>query len=334
VIKVLIVDDSATARRALTKLFKSEPDFEVVGAVPSGAEAVWSAPRLKPDLVSLDVFLPDEPAASIARKILDAYAVPIMLVSDAPRTAPEVFEALSAGALDLLAKPHDPPTQRAFIKLARQLAKVKVRVRRPLERGVGLKLVVIGSSTGGPGALRDILDMLPRNFPVPIAIAQHLAFGFEGSLAAWLSRSSALPVSVAVDGETLRPGHVFLGQANMDLLIAPGPRASIKTCPVRGYHPSADVLFESAARALGPGALGVVLTGVGSDGTAGARKLVAAGGLVFAQDRESSTVFGMPGSAIRAGVASIIGSPTDLARAIADCAAPSETPGNYSRSST
>ncbi len=319
-IKVLIIDDSATARRALTKLFRAEPDFDVVGAVSSGAEGIAAAADLKPDVISLDVFLTDSSAATIATRILSTCPVPILLVSAAPRNVPEVFEAMAAGALDLLAKPTDDATGQAFVKLARMLSKVKVRVRRPLYPEAEIKLVVIGSSTGGPGALRDLLELMPANFPVPMAIAQHLAFGFESSLANWLSQTSPLPVSVAVHGETLRPGHVVLGQAQKDLTIAPGLRVNIRTCPERGYHPSADLLFSTAAELLGPGVLAVVLTGVGADGTAGARKLAAAGGLIFAQDRESSTVYGMPGSVTRAGLPSTTGSPADLARAIANCA--------------
>lgn len=315
-IKVLIVDDSATARRSIGRLFEAEPDFEVVGAVGTGAEALAAMGKVKPDLISLDVFLADEPAAVIARKILAIKPVPILLVSAAPRSVPEVFEALAAGALDLLAKPNDEATGRAFVRLARTLSKVKVRAPRQIDTRRGIQLVAIGSSTGGPGALRELFDCLPGDFPVPIVVAQHLAVGFEASLAAWLGQTAGVSISVAVDGERLRAGHVHLGEAGKDIVIMPEFRLSLRKCPERGYHPSADLLFETAATQLGAGVLAVVLTGVGSDGTNGAKKLAAAGGRIMSQDQETSTVFGMPGSVIRAGLAHVIGSPRDLARAI------------------
>ena len=313
------MDDSATARRAVARLFRSEVDFEIVGAVAGGPEALTFVSTLKPDLVLLDVFLANEPAARLVRSILATWPVPILLISAASRDVPEVFEALAAGALDLLTKPRDGPAEKAFVRLARTLSKVKVRPHRQLYRTEGIQLVVIGSSTGGPGALRELLDGLPTRFPVPIVIAQHLAFGFEGSLASWLGQTSALPVAVAVDGETLRPGEVHLGQAQKDVVIAPERRLGVRKCPERGYHPSADLLFETAAAHFGSGVLGVILTGVGSDGTAGAKKLVAAGGMMMGQDKGSSSVFGMPGSVIRAGLASVIGPPSELAKAIVRC---------------
>jgi two-component system chemotaxis response regulator CheB len=321
-IRVAVIEDSRTARRHLVKLFESAADFKVVGEAATLAEAERGIRAWRPDLVSLDVFLPDGTAPQAVRALSAAWPSPIVLASDAPRNTAEVFEALAAGALDLVAKPpsDDPLRCTRFLQLMRALSRVKVRRARvkTARRGSAgpVEVLAIGSSTGGPNALRELLAELPPRLNVPVLVAQHLAKGFEPGLARWLSDGSALEVEVATHGAALEPGRVLLGPSGKDLVVERG-HVVLRTAPLAGYHPSADVLFASVAEAYGPGVLAVVLSGIGSDGALGARAVAAKGGVTFAQDKESCAVFGMPAAVAKAGVAGLVAPPKELGRAAA-----------------
>jgi two-component system chemotaxis response regulator CheB len=321
-IRVAVIEDSRTARAHLVRLFESAGDFEVVGQAATLAEAERNIRIWRPDLVSLDVFLPDGTAPQAVRTLSSAWPSPIVLASDAPRNVAEVFEALAAGALDLVAKPpsDDPARCTRFLQLMRALSKVKVRKPRikgtRVRAGKQIGVLAIASSTGGPTALRDLLAELPPTLSVPVLVAQHLAPGFEPGLARWLSAGTALEVAVAVDGEVLKPGRVLLGPSGFDLTVELS-RAAVRPASPQGYHPSADALFESVAKAYGAGVLAVVLSGIGSDGAQGARAIAASGGLTFAQDRDSCAVFGMPAAVAKAGAAAVIAPPKELGRTAA-----------------
>lgn len=322
-IRVVVVEDSRTARRHLTRLFQEAGDFEVVGEASTRVEAEQLAEALKPDLVSLDVFLPDGAAPELVRSLMRARPVPIVLVSDTPRSAAEVFEALAAGALDLVSKPKVGADEQTagFIAMMRIMSRVKVQAprRRPARMGDARQIAAIGiaSSTGGPGALRDLLAVLPKNLPVPVFVAQHLAPGFEPGLAQWLGLSTPLPVSVATQGSPVMPGTVVLGRSGEDLLTTSRGKVLLSPSGAGAYHPSADVLFGSLAEVHPNAALVIVLSGIGSDGANGAKAVVASGGVAFAQDKDSSAVYGMPQAATRTGIVSIIGSPAELGRSAA-----------------
>jgi two-component system chemotaxis response regulator CheB len=321
-IRVAVIEDSRTARAHLVRLFESAGDFQVVGQAGTLAEAERNVRVWRPDLVSLDVFLPDGTAPQAVRTLSAAWPSPIVLASDAPRNVAEVFEALAAGALDLVAKPpgDDAAKCTRFLQLMRALSKVKLmrpRVRGTRVRaGKQIEVLAIASSTGGPTALRELLAELPAALSVPVLVAQHLAPGFEPGLARWLSAGVSLEVAVAVDGEVLKPGRVLLGPSGSDLTVERS-RAAVRAAPAQGYHPSADALFESVAKAYGAGVLAVVLSGIGSDGAQGARAVAAKGGLAFAQDRESCAVFGMPAAVAKTGAAAVIAAPKELGRAAA-----------------
>lgn len=315
-IRVLIVEDSPTVRRHLCALFSAAEDFEVVGQAATGEEAVQAVEALKPSLVSLDVFLPDASAAQVVERILAKRQVPIVLLSDAPRDGAEVFRALSAGALDFMRKPKPGDRARGQALLASMRALSQVKVRRPARPGSGgapLSLVAVASSTGGPGALRELLKALPLGFPLPVVVAQHLAPGFEEGMARWLAEGSHFKVVVARGDERLTPGRVLLGGSGTDLFIASADRVQVREAPARGYHPSGDALFGSAAGIFAGGVVAVVLSGIGSDGLKGAERVSRAGGLVLAQDQNSSAVNGMPGAVCKAGLAAAEGTPGTLA---------------------
>ncbi|MHB8878492.1 MAG: chemotaxis protein CheB [Myxococcaceae bacterium] len=319
-IRILIVEDSPTVRKHLSAVFAAANDFEVVGQAATGEEAVQAVEALKPTLVSLDVFLPDATAAEVVKRILAKRQVPIVLLSDAERDGAEVFKALSAGALDFMHKPKpaDRAAGQAMLASMRALSRVKTRPREPSAptAGVPLAVMTVASSTGGPAALREMLSALPKKFPLPVLVAQHLAPGFEEGMARWLAQASHFDVRVAQAGERLLAGRVLLGGSGLDLFVSASGQAETRPAPARGYHPSADVLFGSAVDVFGGGVLGVVLSGIGQDGLKGSERVVRAGGLVLAQDRVSAAVNGMPGAVLRAGLASAEGAPKNLAASV------------------
>jgi two-component system chemotaxis response regulator CheB len=230
------------------------------------------------------------------------------------------LSATQAGALILMSKPNSPSSPQfeserdQLLKMAKAMAAVKVvrrwgsrttpiavPVAKPARAGAR-RLVAIGTSTGGPAALHRVLLDLPRDFPAPILVVQHMAQGFIDGLAKWLGANIPLGATVATHGTTLAPGTVYLAPDDAHLGVTPDGQALLaRAAPMGGFRPSADYLFDSCARAYGPAAVGVILTGMGSDGTQGLKMLHARGGRVIAQDEASSVVFGMAQQAIAAG---------------------------------
>ncbi len=332
-IRVFVIEDSATLRRYLVDMFRTSGDFEVVGQAASVERALEDVLRLRPDLVSLDVILPDGSAADLVRRILEVAPIPIVLLSEAKRDTEEVFEALAAGALDFMSKPRklDKRSNAAMLHAMRALSRVKVATRSRPRAKSSLSVVTIASSTGGPNALREVLGELPADFPLPIVVAQHVAEGFEEGLARWLGQVCPLRFRICRERALLTPGEVLLGQSGWDMVIVSREESALAKPPQRGYHPSADLLFKSAAKVFGAGVLSVVLSGIGSDGTIGATEVARAGGVVMAQDARTSVVFGMPGSVANAGVVSLVGSPWELGRAILHSAGTADTSITASR---
>jgi two-component system chemotaxis response regulator CheB len=318
---VLVVDDSEVARRLLTGIINSDADLEVVGEAATGEEACELATRLKPDVITMDIHMPTMNGFQTTRKIMEESPRPIVIVSS-DRDASDVarsFEALEAGALTVLRKPELNGTGNGshlqeLTETVKLMAGVKVfrrrkprprRATRPLslKRHNEIEVVAIGSSTGGPAALRTILESLPVTLPVPILVAQHLAQGFDRGLTDWLDSVGPLRVRLATDGMLPLPGDVLIAPCGVHLGVDKDRRVWLSDAgPVGGHRPSATYLFESVARVYGSGALGVILTGMGDDGTAGLKALKAAGARVLAQDEATCVVYGMPGAAIRAGV--------------------------------
>lgn len=320
-VRVLIIDDSATVRRRLAILFGVASDFQVVGQAANATDVLLLIERHHPDVVCLDVFLEETDAAQVTRVIRTRSNVPIILVSEASRAAPEVFEALAAGALDLVPKPRlgDVEGVNRFLKAVRRIC-LAPRAREEIPRAgirsprTETRLVVVGASTGAPGPLRALLAELPSDFHSPILVAQHLLPGFEDDFARWLGASTALEVRVAQHGECITRGSVLLIPSGTDGRLLRGSRVEVRSAAVHGYHPSVDVLFKSAAEQLGAGVVAVVLSGIGSEGVEGARAVADAGGTVLIQDPGSCAVVGMPWAVLHAGIPAVAGSPASLAR--------------------
>jgi two-component system chemotaxis response regulator CheB len=336
-IKVLVVDDSPVAREFLVHILSSDPDLKIVGTARDGEEAVEAVLRLKPDVVTMDIHMHKKDGYEATLHIMQVAPTPIVIVSGSS-TAREVataFRAMEAGALVVVPMPRgigDPEydmVAKNLVQTVKLMAEVKV-VRRwprlikekvPLkpaeEIKVGpaeVKVVAIGSSTGGPIVLQTILSALPKKFPVPVLIVQHMAAGFVLGFAEWLAGTSSLPVHVAIDGEYLLPGHVYLAPDGFHMGIKEGGRVKLsKEEPEDGLRPSVSYLFRSVARAFGKNAVGILLTGMGRDGAKELKLMKNKEAITIAQDKESSVVHGMPGEAIGLGAATYVLPPGRIA---------------------
>jgi two-component system, chemotaxis family, protein-glutamate methylesterase/glutaminase len=325
-IRVLIADDSDTARALIIGIFAAHPEFAVVGEARDGREALELTRQLRPDVITMDVRMPRMDGLKATRCIMIEVPTPIVIVSstiDSSDVAASM-QAIRAGALMALEKPLGPgspafeESARRFVGSVRALAGVKVVSQRlgsrtfvaprPAKRGADhCEIVGLAASTGGPGALRSVLDALPYDFPVPVVLVQHLANGFLQGFVDWLGTSCRLRVKLAVQGEVLRAGTVYVAPEDRHLDIGPGGivRTSSEP-PFDGFRPSASLLFQSLAVTYGSRVLAAIMTGMGRDGIAGLRRIRAAGGRIIAQDEQTCAVFGMPAAAIEEGLADFV----------------------------
>jgi two-component system chemotaxis response regulator CheB len=323
-IRVLIAEDSPTARALLVGIFGLSKEFVVIGEAHNGAEAIERAIALSPDLIIMDVHMPIVDGLDATKEIMRESPAPILMVSGSASVSDVGLglSATQAGALMLLEKPSSPGSAsfdddaKQFLGMAKAMAGVKVvrRWSKPM-RGTpssiararvkpdaSVKLVAIGTSTGGPAALHRILIDLPREFDVPIVAVQHMARGFIDGLVKWLGGSVALKVTSPAHGEELVAGTVYIAPDDRHLGVSAEGRALLaSTAPLGGFRPSVDYLFDSCARAYGSSLVAIILTGMGQDGVEGLATVKERGGRVIAQDERSSVVFGMARQAISRG---------------------------------
>jgi two-component system chemotaxis response regulator CheB len=313
-VRVLVADDSELFREVLSRVIGADPHFEVVAVAADGNAAARLARELAPDVITMDLNMPDADGFSGIARIMAETPTPIMVLT-ANKAEVVGFKALSLGALDILEKPEATADLEAYgaeirsrlrllsgVKVIRHLRGLRER-KLPLPPGKERRpeVVVIGASLGGPRALATLLRGLPPTFPVGIAVVQHIADGFTEGLASWLSQECHLKVRQAVDGDPLRPGHVLLAPSGSHLLVGDGLVRLSQSPPVETFRPSVTPLFLSAASTYGSRACGVILTGMGHDGALGLKALHDAGGVTIAQDEQSSAVFGMAKAAIDLG---------------------------------
>jgi two-component system, chemotaxis family, protein-glutamate methylesterase/glutaminase len=324
-IRVLLADDSPTARHYLTALLGATPSLRVVGEARNGAEAVTLAAQLQPDVIAMDIQMPQMDGLEATRQIMSSTPMPIVIVSGVLDSDVELsLQALQAGALAVIEKPpardhaqYDEKAQRLTTTLA-AMSQVKVISRRTIGTArlalpatstlrPPVALVAIGASAGGPSALSVLLGQLPASLSVPLVVVQHIADEFIGGLARWLSRNTPLSVQVAADGMPIVAGQVYLAPGRAHLQVRKhngGLICHLQTDLGQHRHcPSVDVLMHSVAATCGAGGMGIVLTGMGVDGADGLLALRHAGGRTVAQDQASSTVFGMPSACIHNGAA-------------------------------
>jgi two-component system chemotaxis response regulator CheB len=317
-IRVLVVDDSAFVRKAVERMLGAAADIEVVGLAADGEEGLAKARELQPDVVTLDVRMPRLGGLETLERLMAEQPVPVLLMSTLTQEGAEVtLRGLELGAMDFVDKSSVQPMSmlslaEELVAKVRALGRARVRARpRPVPssaRGTGApaECVVIAASTGGPAALQAVLGGLPAGFPAAVLLVQHIPRGFTRSLAERLDARSAVPVREARDGDVVGAGTVLLAPAGIhsrvvrrgeqvELVLDEEPRDAL-------HRPSANVLMASAAEVYGPLAVGVVLTGMGSDGTEGLRAIQERGGLTLAESEETSVIYGMPKAAIEAGV--------------------------------
>lgn len=337
-IRVMVVDDSIVVRKIVTDVLSADPDIEVVGTAVNGKIAVAKLDQLKPDLVTMDIEMPEMNGIEAVRAIRGGQGgqpwsrVPIVMFSTlTERGASATLDALSAGANEYVTKPANVGSVGQSMESVREqlIPKIKALTGRPVTLGPARTaappppprpaaprtgpskkpaVLVIGSSTGGPEALAKVLPQLPASLPVPVLLVQHMPPVFTRQFAQRLDRLCALRVVEASDGVPLAPGTVHLAPGDHHLVVRTHGRSPATTGLTQGppenfCRPAVDPLFRSAVTAFDGAVLGVVLTGMGSDGRNGAAEIRAAGGTVVVQDQATSVVWGMPGAISQAGLA-------------------------------
>lgn len=308
-VKALVVDDSATMRSLVATVLNRDPDIDVVGTAGDPYEARSAIKALNPDVITLDVEMPNMDGIAFLDKIMRLRPMPVIMVSTLTHRGSEVaLQALELGAFDCVGKPTSGhPAHVAFAELTakvKEAARSRVRPRQAapqVHRSSGFigngKVVAIGSSTGGVEALIQVLSAFPENCP-PTVITQHMPATFTASFAARLDRICAPHVTEARDGDVLEGGRIYLapgGECHLEV-TGSGPRRCrlVKADPVNGHRPSVDVLFNSVARSAGKQAVGVILTGMGRDGASGLLEMKGHGAATVGQDEGTSVVYGMP----------------------------------------
>ncbi len=336
-IKVLVVDDSPVVREFLVHILGSDPHIEVVGTATDGESAVETAQRLRPQVITMDIHMPGMNGIDATRWIMETFPVPIIIVSGSgdPREVATTFRAMEAGAVAVLRRPagvghpdHEA-TAMELVQMVRAMSEVKV-VRRwprragdiaPPPGGIPLaprsgrvKVMAIGASTGGPPVLQSILAELPQDFPVPILIVQHMSVGFTQGFVQWLAQSSTLPVHLAMHGEHIRPGHVYVAPDEFHMKVERGETVVLKKDePEHGLRPSVSYLFRSVREVYGGDVVAGLLSGMGRDGADELKFLKDNGALTFAQEKDSCVVYGMPGEAVRLDAATLVLTPQKIA---------------------
>jgi two-component system chemotaxis response regulator CheB len=339
--RVLVVDDSAFMRRMTSQIIDDSGEFLVVGTARNGYDALKQVHALDPDIVTLDVDMPELDGLSALGYIMSETPRAVVMLSAGTTNSGQeaTLRALELGAVDFVLKPSgsisldigiiaDELIEALRGAAAANLAGLRMLPRPVVERAPvapetlarATSAVVIASSTGGPRALAAVVPSLPRDLPAAVLIVQHMPAGFTKSLAQRLDTICPMPIDEAEDGEAIVHGRVYLAPGGFHMGVrdaGDGPRISLeKTPPLWGVRPAADVLFRSAATVFGSSTVAVVLTGMGRDGAEGTRLIRAAGGRAILQDRDSATIFGMPHAALQHAGADRIASLNDVGRAI------------------
>jgi two-component system chemotaxis response regulator CheB len=322
-VRVLVVDDSAYIRKVVREMLSRSPALEVVGTARDCEEALELVERLKPDVVTCDLIMPGTDGVDFIQRQMSRRRLPIVIVSMAGESSERVLSGLDAGAIDFVQKPTALATEKVFDVADELIAKVtaaagaSMRALPHAEASRGFiatstfrnrySVLVVGVSTGGPQGLKSVIARLPADFPIPVAVVLHMPIGYTEAYARRLDELSALTVIEARDGEEFRPGVVLVAPAGRHLKVqreADGRViARLDVRPLDMPHrPSVDVLFQSAAEVYGERVLGVVMSGMGSDGRDGAAWIKARGGHVLTEAEETCVVYGMPRAIVEAGL--------------------------------
>lgn len=350
-IRVLIVDDSVVVRKGLRLLLQSDPQIEVIGEARNGQEAVEHVATLRPDLVTMDIEMPVMDGLAALRHIMASHPLPVIVFSTLSTEGADItLDALDAGAIDFIPKDLGALTRAGSHAQSQLIAKIKSIVFRQRAKNeligkqqkefnasirfkkVGIfahssrkqpvQVVLIGSSTGGPQALHEIVSGLPRDFPAPVVIVQHMPEFFTASLATRLNHAGVLEVSEAVNNDWLERGRILIAPGGKQLLFqrdGKGVRAYVRQHKLQEiYKPSVDVSAQSLAGCLRGRAIGVMLTGMGRDGLQGFKRLKEKQAFLIAQSEQSCTIYGMPRAVVESGIADAVLAPRQIAAALID----------------
>lgn len=340
-ITVLVVDDSAFMRKALSMMLERDPDVRVVDTARDGQQAIDKVRALDPDVVTMDVEMPRMDGLTALRHIMDEMPRPVLMISSLTREgAAATVEAMEAGAVGFIPKQRSRVSlkiteiEQELIKRIKSAARSNLRAFRQTGRPSSAprkrtpsrlsfrqaRLIAIGVSTGGPFALQHVIPALPADLPVPVAVVQHMPPHFTRSLAERLDAKSALQVSEAENGMPVEPGRVIIAAGGRHLVFRSGARSVIVQTPEKPtdtlHRPSVDVMFASASERYGGRVLGLVMTGMGKDGLEGARTIKESGGRIIAQDEATSVVYGMPRAVAEANLTDCILPMDELAQAL------------------
>jgi len=331
--RVLVVDDSAFMRYVISKELSADPTIKVVGMARDGVDAMQKIELLQPDVVTMDLEMPRMDGLTALERIMAEMPVPVILLSSLTQEGAAVtIRGLELGAVDFVPKPSAVEASVAEEVWRQLITKVKgagaldrrrlgarLRVQATLRRveqppkpqpvqragARAERVVVIGTSTGGPRALFEVVPRLPGELQAAVLLVQHMPPGFTRSLAARLNDVSRLSVREAAEGDLVQNGVALLAPGDYHMVVRRGGRVALeRTPPVHGVRPAVDITMEAAASVYGPACVGVVLTGMGVDGTSGALAIRRAGGVVMAEDESTCVVYGMPRSVYEAGAAS------------------------------
>ncbi|OGN99350.1 MAG: hypothetical protein A2Y89_01650 [Chloroflexi bacterium RBG_13_51_18] len=320
-IRVLVVDDSGYVITSVSKKLNTDPEIEVIGSARNGVEAVEKVKSLKPDVVTMDVVMPEMDGIAALKIIMEECPTPVVMLSAlTSENAETTIKALELGAVDFFLKPSaiNPVTDGILAGKIKTAAKCKLLKNGQFAQDTNLikdklvtegsnsfkKLVVIGASTGGPRALMQLIPAIPADIPAAVLLVQHLPPIFTKSLAERLNQVSQIQVEEAGMGSTAGRGRVLVAPGDFHMLIGDGGKLSFSQGPhILGVRPAVDATMKSAAASYGASVIGVVLTGMGIDGTEGAYSIKTAGGTILAQDEATSAVYGMPMSVAKAGYA-------------------------------
>ncbi|MDZ7776460.1 MAG: chemotaxis-specific protein-glutamate methyltransferase CheB [Bacteroidales bacterium] len=336
-IRVLVVDDSLVSRKLHQKIISGDPRFEVVGTASNGEEAFSKVRQLKPDVVSMDVNMPQLNGIEATRNIMKTHPLPIVIVSSLYNEDEKqlAVEAAAAGAVYIMPKPRGighPDFDRdakKYIRMLKNMSEVKVVGRRtntssgnsasgsrPAKESINdtkRDIILIGASAGGPQALKSILEFLPPHFPLPVLIVQHLDKSFTESFRAWIAGFSKLPVTIAKNNEEIKSGHIYIAPGGENMTIKTKGSILLTEDPAeKGHKPSVAALFSSAGHVYKKKAVAILLSGMGRDGAAEMQEIKKAGAFTIAQEKQSCLVFGMPGEAVKLGAASAVLTPEEI----------------------
>jgi two-component system chemotaxis response regulator CheB len=325
IVRVLVVDDSAYVRKVVTQMLSRSPFLEVVATARDGGEALEMVDEVKPDVITCDLNMPGMDGVAFVQAQMARRPIPIVIISVVNGAGAQVLAALDAGAIDFLQKPTALASDRLLDVADELVDKVKAAAAAPMGRGGNsatapvappappprpragdVDVVVIGISTGGPQALKQVMPKLPATFAVPVAIVLHMPPGYTELYAAKLDEICALSVKEAAEGDTVKAGTVLVAPAGRHLTFRRVDDRVVCHTDLRPldtlHRPAVDVLFQSAAEVFGARTLGVVMTGMGSDGREGAAWIKARGGRILTESEDSCVVYGMPRSVVEAGL--------------------------------